>query len=97
VVGSFALAMIPGVSIMWPVQGLFDVLLILYVALLIRMRNLAAERELRATFMPEPRRRPAHPRPAYDMGGSYGNLGVQYASYDFGGSYGEPGLRRAAS
>jgi hypothetical protein len=96
-VGSFAVAMIPGVSVMWPVQGLFDVLLILYVALLIHMRNAAAERELRATFGPGPRPRPARPRPGYDMGGSYGQLGLQPATYDFGGSYGELGLRRAAN
>jgi hypothetical protein len=50
--GSLLLALIPGVSVMWPVQVLFDVLLIGYVALLIRMRNLAAERELKLTFLP---------------------------------------------
>ncbi len=96
-VGSFAVAMIPGVSVMWPVQGLFDVALILYVVLLIRMRNLAAERELRATFMPEPRRRAPRPQVASDMGGGYRYLGLQAATYDFGGSYGELGLRRAAN
>ena len=61
------------------------------------MRNLAAERELRATFMPEPRRRAPRPRPASDMGGGYRYLGLQAATYDFGGSYGELGLRRAAN
>jgi hypothetical protein len=103
-IGSFAVAMIPGVSVMWPVQALFDVLLISYVALLVRMRNVAAERELRATFMPETRRRVPAPRPAYDIGGTYGPLGPQRAApgwathgYEFEGHYGELGLRRAAN
>jgi len=77
-VGSFLLALIPGVSVMWPVQVLFDVLLIAYVALLIRMRNLAAERELKLTFLPP---QPAsRPRPSYDFGGGYGDLEFRRAA-----------------
>ena len=45
--------------------GLFDLLFVGYVALLVRMRNLAAEREMKLTFTAEPvRRRPGGPGPA---------------------------------
>ena len=77
-VGSLLLAMIPGLSIMWSVQVVFDVVLVAYVALLVRLRNLAAERELKLTFMPPPRRA-AQPR--YEFGGSgYGELGFRRAA-----------------
>jgi hypothetical protein len=76
--GSFLLALIPGVSVIWPVQILFDVLLVSYIALLIRMRNLAAERELKLTFLPA--ERVARPRPSYDFGGGYGNLELRRAA-----------------
>ncbi|HEY3811165.1 MAG TPA: hypothetical protein VGL49_07005 [Acidimicrobiales bacterium] len=80
VVGSFLLAMIPGLSIMWSVQVLFDLMLAGYVALLIRIRNLAAERELKLTFMPPPAR-VARSRPAYDLGTSgYGDVGLRRAA-----------------
>ncbi len=80
VVGSFLLAMIPGLSIMWSAQVLFDLVFVGYVALLIRIRNLAAERELKLTFMPQPARA-ARPRPAYDLGTSgYGDLGLRRAA-----------------
>ena len=50
-----------------------------YVALLVRMRNLAAERELKLTFMPPPAAgRPA--RPAYDLGRDYGELSLRRAA-----------------
>jgi hypothetical protein len=71
-IGSLLLALIPGVSVMWPVQVLFDVLLVAYVALLIRMRNLAAERELKLTFLPPQQLN--RPRPSYEFGGGYGDL-----------------------
>ncbi len=77
-VGSFLLALIPGVSVMWPVQILFDVLLVTYIALLIRMRNLAAERELKLTFLPP--QRVARPRPSYDFGGGYGDIEFRRAA-----------------
>jgi hypothetical protein len=80
VVGTFALAMIPGLGIMWSVQVAFDVLLVGYIALLMRMRNLAAERELKLRFMPEDLRR-GQARPAYDLGGaSYGELSMRRAA-----------------
>lgn len=79
-IGSFLLAMIPGVSVMWSVQVLFDVLLVGYVALLVRMRNIAAERELKLTRMPQ-RRAANRPRPSYDFGGSgYGDLDFRRAA-----------------
>ena len=77
VVGSFLLAVVPGFSVMWPVQVVFDLLFVVYVALLIRLRNLAAERELKLTFMPQ-QPGPARPRPAYDLGtAGYGDLGLR--------------------
>lgn len=80
VVGSFLLAVLPGFSVMWPVQVVFDLLLVLYVGLLIRVRNLAAERELKLTFMPQ-QPRPARPQPAYDLGtAGYGDLGLRRAA-----------------
>ncbi len=81
VIGTFPVALVPGLSVMWGVQVVFDLLFVAYVALLIRMRNLAAERELKLTFMP-PRSGVGRARPSY---------------YDVGGGYGELGLRRAAN
>jgi hypothetical protein len=76
-VGSLLLAIIPGLSVMWSVQVLFDLALAGYVALLIRMRNLAAEREIKLTFMPsQPEARPSRTQPAYDVGG-YGDISLR--------------------
>jgi hypothetical protein len=77
-VGSFLLALIPGVSVMWPVQILFDILLVAYIFLLVRMRNLAAERELKLTFLPP--QRVARSRPSYDLGGAYGDVEFRRAA-----------------
>lgn len=83
--GSLLLALIPGLSVMWSVQILFDVVLGGYVALLVRLRNLAAERELKLRFIPAHR---GARRPAYDVS----------PAYDFGSaSYGDLELRRAAN
>ena len=80
VVGTFLLAIIPGLSVMWSVQVLFDLLLVGYVALLVRMRNLAAERELKLTFMPQ-QTGALRPRATYDFGnGGYGELGLRRAA-----------------
>lgn len=78
--GSLVLALIPGLSIMWSVQVLFDLLLAGYVALLVHLRNLAAERELKLRFMPPQPSRAAMPRAAYDFGGAYGQLGLRRAA-----------------
>ena len=79
VVGTFLVALIPGLSVMWAVQVSFDVVFVGYVALLVRMRNLAAERELKLTFMPQPARA-ARARPAYDLGRDYGELSLRRAA-----------------
>ena len=85
-VGSLILAAVPGMSVMWPVQVLFDLLLGGYVALLVRLRNLAAERELKLRFIPAARRTAAR-RPAYDVS----------PAYEFASGYGDFELRRAAN
>ena len=80
VIGSLLLSFVSGVSAMWTVQVIFDLCFTAYVALLIRMRNLAAERELKLTFMPH-NARTARPRPAYDLGGSgYGDMDLRRAA-----------------
>jgi hypothetical protein len=77
--GSFMLALIPGLSVMWSVQVLFDVLLAAYVVLLVRARNLAAERELKLRFMPSDRP-VARPRPSYEFASGYGDLDLRRAA-----------------
>jgi hypothetical protein len=74
--GSLLLALIPGLSVMWSVQILCDFLLAGYVALLVRMRNLAAERELKLTRLPQAPR-VARPGPAYDLASGYGAIDLQ--------------------
>ena len=88
VVGTFLLALIPGLSALWSIQVAADVILVGYVALLVRMRNLAAERELKLTFMPQhPQARRTHNRAASSR-----------PAYEFGSAgYGELALRRAAN
>lgn len=80
VVGFFLLSIIPGLSVLWPVQGLFDVLFAAYVAMLIHLRNAAAERELKLRFMPSQVHAP-RPRPSYDFGAAgYGDLELRRAA-----------------
>ena len=62
-------------------------ILVGYVALLVRMRNLAAERELKLTFMPQhpqahrAHNLAAHPRPASEFGSAgYGELALRRAA-----------------
>ena len=78
VIGSLLLGFTTGVSAMWTVQVVFDLCFTAYVALLIRMRNLAAERELKLTFMPQGART-ARPRPAYEASG-YGDMDLRRAA-----------------
>ena len=49
---TLGLAFLPGLRVMWLVHVVFDVLFGLYVVLLLRMRNLAAEREMKVRFLP---------------------------------------------
>lgn len=80
VVATFLLALIPGLSPMWALQVLFDVVFTGYIGLLVRMRNLAAERELKLSYIPQPGRA-ARPRPAYDLGSAgYGELSLRRAA-----------------
>lgn len=62
--GSALLAMIPGLSVMWMVNVVVDILFVGYVALLVRMRNVAAEREMKLTFLPGARPVPIRSQPA---------------------------------
>ena len=78
--GSFLLALIPGLSIMWAVQVICDVLLAGYVAMLVRIRNLAAERELKLRFIPNARPAARSSR-SYDFGAAgYGELELRRAA-----------------
>jgi hypothetical protein len=51
-VGSLLLGVIPGLHVMLLVQLVFDLLLGAYLCLLIRLRNLAAERERKLAYLP---------------------------------------------
>lgn len=79
-VGFFALALLPGLSILWSVQVLFDILLCSYVAILVRLRNQAAEREMKLRYMPSARPA-ARSRRGYDFGAAgYGDLELRRAA-----------------
>jgi hypothetical protein len=62
IVGSALLALVPGLGIMWMVNIAVDLMFVGYVALLVRMRNVAAEREMKLTFLPGARPVPLHAR-----------------------------------
>jgi hypothetical protein len=79
VIGTFVLALVTGLKVMWPVQVAFDALFLGYLALLVRMRNLAVERARKLTFIP-PERRAGRPRPAYDLSRDYGELSLRRAA-----------------
>lgn len=80
-VGSLALALLPGLSIMWSVQVLFDVLLGSYVAILVHLRNRAAEREMKLRYMSVSARPNPRPRRTYDFGAAgYGDLELRRAA-----------------
>jgi hypothetical protein len=79
VIGTFLVALIPGLSVMWGLQVVADVVFLGYVALLVRMRNLAAERELKLTFIPQPAR-VTGARADYDLGRDYGELSLRRAA-----------------
>jgi predicted lipid-binding transport protein (Tim44 family) len=101
VVGSLVLGIIPGLHAMLYIQVLFDLLMAMYLGLLIRMRNLAAERELKLAYMPgnrrvqEPGYAPVQPiaRRAVTARESYQD---EY-DYEFDYGYSELAVRRAAN
>jgi len=49
---SAIIGFVPGMSVMWLVTGVVGVALVLYVGLLLHMRNRAAEREMKVSFLP---------------------------------------------
>ena len=52
--GTLVLGALPFLRMLWAAHLVFDVLLVAYVALLIRQRNVAAEREMKVRFLPPP-------------------------------------------
>ncbi len=54
--GSLLVGLVPGLRIVLLVHLAIDILLAAYVALLIRQRSLAAEREMKVRFLPDSRR-----------------------------------------
>jgi len=77
VIASLGLCLVPslGVSVMWPVQLLCDLLFGAYVVLLVRMRNLAAERDMKVRYMSY-EQRAVRPQPSYEIGAGYGELSL---------------------
>jgi len=83
--GSLLLSMVHGLGVMLAVHVVFDLLFLGYVALLVRMRNLSAEREMKLTFLPTgPAARVPAGRPAAKV--AY----ARAVSYDDGADYGLP-------
>lgn len=54
-VGTLVLGAVPALRFLWVAHVVVDVLLVAYVALLIRQRNLVAERAQKVRFLPGPR------------------------------------------
>lgn len=80
VAGSLVLALIPGLSVMWTVQVIFDLLLVGYVSVLVRVRNRVAERDLKLRFLPSQGQRPARPARQYEfVPARYGDLDLRQA------------------
>ena len=50
--GSLVLGLVPSLRVLWGLHVVLDVLFVGYVALLVRMRNVAAEREMKLRFLP---------------------------------------------
>ena len=61
--GSLVLGLLPPLRVLWVVHVFFDLLFVAYVAALLYMRNLAAERDMKVRFLPTT----AAPEPAYAM------------------------------
>lgn len=58
--GSLVLGLLPPLRILWTIHVVLDVLFVAYVAALIYLRNLAAEREMKIRFLPSaPQSEPA--------------------------------------
>jgi hypothetical protein len=50
--GSLLLGFLPSLRVLWGLHVVLDLLFVGYVALLVRMRNVAAEREMKLRFIP---------------------------------------------
>jgi hypothetical protein len=59
VLSSLLLAVVAGNPLFWLVQGLTDVLLVAYLALLLRMKQVATERQTKVHYLPSPPSAPA--------------------------------------
>jgi hypothetical protein len=59
VLSSLLLAIVAGNPLFWLVQGFTDVLLVTYLALLVRMKNAALERRAKVHYLPAPPPAPA--------------------------------------
>ena len=59
--GSLVGGLIPGLRVLWAVHLVIDLLFAGYVAALVYVRNRAAEREMKLSFLPPPRTRPVEP------------------------------------
>lgn len=101
VVGSLALGIIPGLHAMLYIQVVFDLLMVGYLGLLVRMRNLAAERELKLAYMPGNRRvQEASYVPVQHTARRAGAGRDSYQDeydYEFDYGYSELAVRRAAN
>jgi len=74
--GSFLLALVPGMAAVWFVQVLFDVLVAGYVAVLLQVRGVSAERQRKVSYMPPARQYgDRRPRAAFSRG--YADLEFQ--------------------
>ncbi|HEX2850142.1 MAG TPA: hypothetical protein VHN98_06300 [Acidimicrobiales bacterium] len=62
--GSLVLGFLPPLRVLWAVHLVVDLLFVTYVALLVYLRNLAAEREMKVRFLPA-QSRAAAPEPAF--------------------------------
>jgi hypothetical protein len=81
--GSFLLSMVQGLQIMLMVHVALDLIFVAYIGLLIRMRNLAAEREMKLTFLPTgaPAAPPARGYGSRTAGNGYANGYARAAGY----------------
>jgi hypothetical protein len=83
--GSLLLGMVHGLHVMLIVNVVLDLLFVAYIALLIRMRNLAAEREMKVTYLAA-----AAPARAFPAGVLAADARARAAGYGDGVDYGLP-------
>lgn len=98
VLGSLILGLIPGLHVMLYIQAIFDVMMVAYCMLLVRMRSVASEREAKLAYLSGARRERAA-RAGYAPAPPVGYYGAEPAGYDlgYGYDYGDLAVRRAAN